>query len=291
MTPNVTPRQVATLLLTALRNVRMRALGGPGSGVRGQRTAAQRQETSVHKAADAHLSAMTLAVRAAFGLGRKALGKPPDAARAAKAVHDALLKVLPKVLASCFAAGGNAGAAMLPKRLKAASLRTLKPQAAGQPHDVIGPYGIAFNVNSPEAIAWAQQHAAELAKGLSETTRDDIKQAIADAMAGGGLDEAYDDILAAVGDPDRAELIARSESMMAANEGNRASMTAAVDAGLLPSNVRIEWIASPDACDDCLDLDGETRDIDGEYPGDGGDGPILHPRCRCTEGVSAESGA
>jgi hypothetical protein len=235
-----------------------------------------RDATSVHRAADKHLTPMRLAVQAAFNIGRKALGKPPNANRAAAAVKSALLKVLPVVLRQAFVAGGNAGIGLLPKR-RVASMRTLDKT-----------FNIRFDVSNPAAIKWAAEHAAELAKNLSDTSRDDIKAAIAGALEG---EDPYDAILSAVGDSDRADLIARNEVMTAANEGNRASMDAAVEAGLLPANAQVEWIGTSDMCDDCAELDGTTRDIDGEYDGDGGDGPPLHVNCRCTEGVSAEGEA
>jgi hypothetical protein len=45
------------------------------------------------------------------------------------------------------------------------------------------------------------------------------------------------------------------------------------------------WIAAGDPCPECEVLDGEEVDLGEDYPGDGGDGPPLHPNCRCTEGV------
>lgn len=58
----------------------------------------------------------------------------------------------------------------------------------------------------------------------------------------------------------RAVLIARTEIMTAANDGQRALWRQAAQAG-------------------------ELNLLDGQYPGDGGQGPPLHPDCRCTEGL------
>lgn len=255
----------ASLLLTAKRSVAMRA-------------AAKRDNTPVHRAADAGYKAMMLAVSYGFMKGKRAY-KSGGVDAAVKAIRAALLESLPPVLIKTFVAGGNAGVGMLPKRR--AAMRALAPQS---------PFGIRFDQSSPEAIAWAKKHAGELAVGISDTTEQRIKDAVAAALEGDGLDAAYEDILAAVGDSDRADLIARNEVMTASNEGNRESMRQAVDEGLLPSDTKMEWIGTSGMCDDCAELDGTTRDIDGEYEGDGGDGPPLHVNCRCTEGISAGGG-
>lgn len=108
------------------------------------------------------------------------------------------------------------------------------------------------------------------------------------AFSQGTIRSAYQDILDAVGDEARANVIARTESMRAANGGQREAWLQAVDSGLLSGRARRTWIATPDegVCPLCEALDGQTADLDGEYPDDGGDGPPLHPNCRCTEGVA-----
>lgn len=170
--------------------------------------------------------------------------------------------------------------------LRGAALRILRPQEKGKPHSTEGPFGLAFNVEDPRAIEWAKEHAAELAKGISETTRELIADAVSRAVAGEGIDAAYDDILEAVGSEARADMIARTEVMTAANEGQREGWEQAIDAGLLPDTARRVWIETSEACSECKDLDGEEAEMDGEYPNDGGDGPPLHPNCRCTEGLA-----
>jgi hypothetical protein len=144
-----------------------------------------------------------------------------------------------------------------------------------------------FDVSDPRAVQWAKDHAAELAVGISDTTRERIANAIARAEAGEGLDEVYNEVLAAVGDEARAEVIARTEIMTASNEGQRQGWEQAADKGLLDPDSRRVWIATEGACPLCDALDGKEADLDGEYPDDGGEGPPLHPNCRCTEGISA----
>lgn len=168
------------------------------------------------------------------------------------------------------------------------ALRTARPQVPGQPHTVLKPFDLAFDRTDPNAQQWIDEHAAELAKGLSETTRQAIEDALAEWYEGGSRADATDEIFAAVGDEDRADLIAHHESMLAANEGQRQSWDQAVDAGLLTGTEKRTWIATADqvVCLICEELDGRVADLDGEYPDPGGDGPPQHLRCRCTEGIS-----
>ena len=43
-----------------------------------------------------------------------------------------------------------------------------------------------------------------------------------------------------------------------------------------------EWIIAQDEiCDDCVALDGVVVDLDEPFPDGAGDGPPLHPNCRC----------
>lgn len=147
------------------------------------------------------------------------------------------------------------------------------------------PFKMSFDASNARAAAWARDHAAELATGISDTTEQIIRDTIARTQDEGDLTEQYDEILTAIGDEDRASLIARTESMTAANEGNRQGWDQAVDAGLLTGDEKRTWIATSDACPECEALDEEETDLDGSYPGDGEDGPPLHPNCRCTEGL------
>lgn len=152
-----------------------------------------------------------------------------------------------------------------------------------------GPLNIRFDVSDPNAVKWAREHAAELAKGLSETSRQDIQDAVANALDGDGIDAAYDDILAAVGDEDRADLIARTEIMDAANQGFLQGLSQAQDAGLLPEDATKQWIATSGCCDECDDLDGEEVLLDEDFSS-GDDSPPAHPRCRCALGVGTGGG-
>lgn len=241
------------------------------------KTAQERDDRPVHRAADSRLKSFTVAVQYAFAMGRKKYRATKSIDKTVAAVKAALLNVLPDEILKAIEAGGNAGA----KELKTAEFRAAK--RGDPPIKKIGPIKMTFDITSPEAIKWARERAAELAKDLSDTTRDDIKTAIADSLEFG--DDPYDDILDAVGSEARASVIARTETMMAANEGQRQSWEQAVEDGLLPEGAQKVWIATSGCCDECDALDGTHVDLDEEYPDEGGDGPPLHPNCRCTEGI------
>lgn len=390
------------------------------------RSAAVHPESAIHVAADKHLRPMLLAIRAAFSLGRKSLGNPPNAVRATEAVHAALLKVLPTALLGCAVSGGRVAVESLGRirktRLKAAGdvgghpfhgnqwtegtgegrqwnlankptltgethphfikavkhLRETNPSLLDEVHAIHlvpgtssrrggyatksrqvnlwhghlktpaalvqtlaheltharqeregrpfseaeshkvgvearkaflkaearsnklrfgaaelrtakGPAALLqmrFDVTNPLAVKWVKEHAAELAKGLSETTEQDIRDAIAKALDGGGIADAMDEISEAVGSDARATLIARTEIMWAAHEGQQQGWDQAISEGLLNGDERVVWIATEGACDICTPLDGMTRPIDGNYDDpDAADGPPQHPACRCDEGV------
>jgi hypothetical protein len=85
----------------------------------------------------------------------------------------------------------------------------------------------------------------------------------------------------------RAGTIALSEGHKAANEGYREANRGAVRRGILsPDDWEREWLITPDerTCPVCRDLSGARAALpDGQFPGNGGDGPPIHQRDRCTE--------
>jgi len=80
----------------------------------------------------------------------------------------------------------------------------------------------------------------------------------------------------------RADTIARTELVSAQNHGKLEGWNQASDKGLFdkPTSVK-EWSAAADACDECLDLDGERVRLDEPFSA-GVMSPSLHPRCRCS---------
>lgn len=128
------------------------------------------------------------------------------------------------------------------------------------------------------AVRYAEANAAELVKGLEESTRDMLQglvtQALEDGLTNDELASAIQDSYAF--SDARAETIARTETANADVQGNLAGYEAS---GVVQGK---EWIIAQDEyCDECNELNGVVVDLVSPFPNDGGDGPPLHPNCRC----------
>lgn len=149
-----------------------------------------------------------------------------------------------------------------------------------------------FDVTNEKAVEWAQEHAAETIDGISESTRDEIRDAVESAFEDQfDVDELADKIEEIIGDRSRAETIARTETMRASNQGQYQLWLQAEDAGLLTGDEEQEWIVTPDdrLCPICEPMDGETIPMGGRFrlnTGESVDGPPAHPNCRCTIALS-----
>ena len=183
-----------------------------------------------------------------------------------------------------------------------------------------------FNMRNPLAIAYAKTSSAKLIKDISEDTRQAIRDILANAFQFGGspaeqakmlkdligltqrdqqLLKQYREALIAHGLDDatvqklvqemhdkklanRAENIARTETIDAANEGQRLAWIQAKKDGLLTDDWFREWVVTPDdrLCPVCSAMEGQTSTIDGKFTSSSNgskiEGPTLHPRCRCT---------
>lgn len=265
--------------------------------VRAIRVAKRADETPLHHAATKFERRLAVAVQYAFARGRQVINKDllrkAIASRdnigtlvmpAANAVARALADTMAPTLAEVLRAGGEVAARKLSSLRTAEELRTAK-----------GPDRVklrfTFDATDQRAVDWADQHAAELVTRISETTREDINNAISELLESGDWDDAYDTLLGAVGDDARARLIARHETMAAVSEGQRQAWDQAVDEGLLTGDEKRTWIVTPDdkLCPICEGLDGKTASMGGSYVGDDGeeyDGPPAHVQCRCTEGIA-----
>lgn len=186
--------------------------------------------------------------------------------------------------------------------------------------------GLRFDLLNPRAVEFINQHTGELITQITEESRQAIRAIIRQAFEEGGHPyqqarkiiqhiglterqsravenfrrrqleagvsrteadrraEAYAKRLLR----DRAENIARTETMMASNEGQREAWRQATEQGLIDeAEMEREWIVTPDdrLCPICLVMDGKRAPIGGTYE-NGSGGPPLHPRCRCAEGLS-----
>jgi SPP1 gp7 family putative phage head morphogenesis protein len=119
---------------------------------------------------------------------------------------------------------------------------------------------------------------------IDETTRDFLRGAVSDAIAGGW---SNDKLAAAIGDSygfseDRAMTIARTETQMAANAG---ALNGYKASGVVEFK---QWVTAGDDLveEECLDNEaaGPNGDgvlaLDDDYPS-GDDAPPAHPNCRC----------
>ena len=184
-------------------------------------------------------------------------------------------------------------------------------------------YSQFFNLINPQAVAFAQQYTGALITGISQSSRDAIQSLVANGLQQGidpgvtaklirdsigltqqqstaleafrsklegqgaknidSLTQGYADRLLA----HRADVIAHTETMRAANRGVQLNWHDAKDAGVLPDNMVQQWIVTDDdtACDECMDYADATAPVDEPFDG-GEDGPPLHPSCRCTIGLT-----
>lgn len=119
------------------------------------------------------------------------------------------------------------------------------------------------------------------AKALARFTQD-VTGKYPTSVAQGMIADRRDELIAS-----RCLTIARTETMHAANFGQRETWSQYAESGLLvPNQVMRTWIAGggETTCEECMAMDGETAPLDGEYEG-GILGPPLHQNCACSEGL------
>lgn len=206
-----------------------------------------------------------------------------------------LIVDLPPLYLDIMAMAGNGAAKRLNEQL--ASLRTnarKKSVAVEEPptgEDVTRFFKIRFDKENPKAVQWAQTHAGELIDDISATTRNEIRDIISTAfVAGFDIDEMTNMLTDVVGDVSRAEMIARTETLRASNEGQSQLWDQATEQGLLTGDEQKEWIVTPDdrLCPYCEPMDGINVGLNDEFDTELGSvqEPPLHPNCRCTVGLS-----
>lgn len=155
------------------------------------------------------------------------------------------------------------------------------------------PIGVDWNLINVRASSWAARYAGELIKGVTETTRRAVQEAISAFFETGGMTRAdLEARLMRIFGPKRAEMIAITEVTRAAAEGENQIAAELARAGILMEAV---WNTRNDelVCPICGPLNQE-RAI--EYTGErtpywaGGYTPPAHPRCRCFIGWELPGG-
>lgn len=133
--------------------------------------------------------------------------------------------------------------------------------------------GVAIDLDivNTDAATWATKYAAQLAKGITETTRTQVGEAIGDWIESGKPLDALTADLSSLFSADRAEMIAITEVTRSYASGNQLAWQ---ESGLVDG---IRWMTVNDdlVCEICGPRDGQ------ELPIDSDDLPPAHVRCRC----------
>jgi hypothetical protein len=141
-------------------------------------------------------------------------------------------------------------------------------------------YGIETGVStlSEEVLKAAREQVATLVSQVTDTTRNLIRESVAQSIdRGEDVTKAIERLKKVVNNPVRAELIARTESVNSYQTGlaNFARQTGAISK---------TWECLVGACALCRPLDGVTIPIDDKFVLANGrevDRPSGHVRCRC----------
>lgn len=115
---------------------------------------------------------------------------------------------------------------------------------------------------------------------INESTREQIAEAVVQSFQQGyGIDELQGYLEDSFGFSEaRARMVARTESLRAANGGTKIALNRAKDAGV---KLKKTWLASPDSCDDCLQNEDDGPIEMDETFSTGDSEPPAHPNCRC----------
>lgn len=245
----------------------------------------------VHQAADAFRPEVQQRVLGAFQQGHAALDRAKLVTLLASEDHAGLMIAVDRAITATERALHESALEdvflAVMKQSGDAATQKLQPKVAAADPKV----EFAFDVTSQAAVDWAKKHAAELVKGVSKASREDIRQLVEDAFTEQlTVDELAAEIESVIGDEARAESIARTETMRASNAGQQEAWSQATKAGLLIGDEQQEWVVTPDdrLCPVCEDLDGQTVGLDESFEtkdGDRVDGPPAHPNCRCALGL------
>lgn len=174
-------------------------------------------------------------------------------------------------------------------------------------------------VVNPDVLEWADRYTTRLARRINETTEKRIADSMGRVMQlydagtireaidkGATLPQMRDAVLEALG----SETNRFRAEMTAATEFARAEQSGRLDQLRSAGAVRKVWVANPDCCEFCAEMDGTEVEIDGNFLNLGdaieidnpeGDGTLslvmdyedvdialAHPFCRCSYSVSWE---
>lgn len=139
--------------------------------------------------------------------------------------------------------------------------------------------GQSFQSNTERTAAFVDKRSRYFADTINETTAEELARVLKEGLAAGDAYTALADRIKEVyakAETFRAEMIARTEVVAAANAG---SAEAYKQAGI----ERHEWLAIIDnsTSDECIACDGKVEKLGEPFPS-GETLPPNHPNCRCT---------
>jgi SPP1 gp7 family putative phage head morphogenesis protein len=154
---------------------------------------------------------------------------------------------------------------------------------------VSGDVGIVFDpaVINIDAIRWARQYSGQLVQGITNTTRNLVREATATFAETPGMTIGdLEQILEPAFGVQRSEMIAVTETTRAYSEATNEIQRQVNQTGLQMAR---QWHTAADdkVCPICGPLDGKLeKDWLMEFP----DGPPAHPNCRCGTGLTIANG-
>lgn len=134
-----------------------------------------------------------------------------------------------------------------------------------------------LNTNALRFQREISKHGLDLAKGLNQTTRDRVNQILKTSLSEHRtVEEAAARMVSVIEDPNRARMIARTETV---NGHSRGIVTAGRELGAKEKR----WLTAGNPCPICQPLDGKVVPIDKPFETAAGpkDGPTAHPYCLC----------
>lgn len=142
----------------------------------------------------------------------------------------------------------------------------------------------SFDLKNPRAVKYVKSRGAENVKGINETTKDQLKTLIGNAVEDS---KSYTEITKLIRQAFadfsqyRARLVAVTEVGNGYEAGNRMLIDDLIDGGL---EMEKSWLTVGDANVDPECADNEAQGwipVDQAF-GSGHDQPLAHPNCRCT---------
>jgi hypothetical protein len=134
-----------------------------------------------------------------------------------------------------------------------------------------------LTLKDPPALRALRKHGLTLAKGLTRTTKDRIKESLKDSIElGRSSIEAAQALTDVVDDPKRAKLISDTETVKAYSQ---AKLAVGQEIGAEGK----EWFTSGQSNDGCVEVHGQVVPLDQDFDTPFGPlpAPPGHPRCRC----------